>query len=98
MLGIGSTLQRDYEEKCKLQDRIILKFKEKKKNNNQAKPVPLPGAWKSRLSLQENSCQVRALITLMQSSIIQLESCEFERLTAGLIREPSIIGITDNQD
>ena len=28
-LEIGSTLQWDYEEKCKPQDKIILKFKEK---------------------------------------------------------------------
>lgn len=66
-LEIGSTLQWDYEEKCKLQGKIILKFKEKS-----PKPVALPGAWKSCFSLQENICQVKALITLMQSYIIQL--------------------------
>lgn len=45
VLEISSTLQWDYKEKCILQDKVILKFKEKK-----PKPVPLPGAWKSCFS------------------------------------------------
>lgn len=69
-LEIGSTLQWDYEENGKLQDKIILKFEGKKKK--QKKPVPLPAAWKRPFPLQANICQVRALITVSQSYIMQL--------------------------
>lgn len=65
-LEIGSTLQWDYEENGKLQDKIVLKFEGKKKS------VPLPAAWKRPFPLRANICQVRALITVSQSYIMQL--------------------------
>lgn len=65
-LEIGSTLQWDYEENGKLQDKIVLKFEGKKKS------VPLPAAWKRPFPLRANICQVRALIMVSQSYIMQL--------------------------
>lgn len=93
VLEISSTLQWDYKEKCILQDKVILKFKEKK-----------PQTCTSSRSWERPLFLTRKYVTTVSTDHVDAElhntakSCEFEQLTAGLIREHSIIGITDNQD
>lgn len=93
-LGAGSASQWDYKGKCKLHQKIVLKFKKK--------PNPKLSLFLSR-SLEKPLLPARKYLP---SDIIDrvgvelpdaVKPWELEQLTAGLIREPSIIGITDNQ-
>ena len=91
-LEMGTKLQWDYEQKCRLQDKTILKRKEKTQTCTSSRSLEKP-LFSARKYLPSASIdQVDA--ELHKTA----KSCEFEQLTAGLIREHSIIGITDNQD
>lgn len=91
-LEIGSTLQWDYEENGKLQDKIVLKFEGKKKICTSSSSLEKALSSASKYLPSESTDHGEP--ELHNAA----KSSEFEQLTAGLIRERNIIGITDNQD
>lgn len=71
----------------------MLKFKKK----NPTQSCPFSRSLEKPLLPARNICQVTASMVWDTELPDAAKPWEFEQLTAGLISEPSIIGITDNQ-